>query len=308
MNISALSQGELAHRLKREGIAVRIGPYTIKVRTSVPFVVEGLHRLYADYPLEENAGFSDYHVTLAPPTGLRRWIRPKVDFFFDCYRPFKLLPMQQAFPFFEWGVNWCIAGNSNQYLIIHAATLEKDGRSVILPGAPGSGKSTLCAALACRGWRLLTDELTLIPLHSTAVVPVPRPVGLKNESIEVIRNFEPGAVIGRSTHDTSKGTVAHMQAPLDSILRSNECATPAWIIFPKYRAGAKLRLTPESKGKAFMQMAKHAFNYNVLGEAGFKSLANVIDVCDSYSFSYANLDEAIEIFDGLELPTSSMDV
>jgi predicted ATPase len=31
---------------------------------------------------------------------------------------------------------------------------------VILPAPPGSGKSTLCAALVTRGWRLLSDELT----------------------------------------------------------------------------------------------------------------------------------------------------
>ena len=61
---------------------------------------------------------------------------------------------------------------------------------MLLPAAPGSGKTTLCAGLSLRGWRLLSDEFGLIRPGTTDLVPVPRPMALKNESIDVIRQFD----------------------------------------------------------------------------------------------------------------------
>ena len=43
---------------------------------------------------------------------------------------------------YEWGVNWCIGTTGHCNLILHSAVVEKDGRGVILPAIPGSGKST----------------------------------------------------------------------------------------------------------------------------------------------------------------------
>jgi hypothetical protein len=56
------------------------------------------------------------------------------------------------------------------------------------------------------------------------------------------------------------------------------------------------------QGEAFMQLADSAFNYSALGEEGFRVLANVIDQCDCYSFTYSNLDEAVAVFASLEPP------
>ena len=72
--------------------------------------------------------------------------------------------MAQGFAMFEWGLNWVVANHAHQFAIVHAAAVEKDGRGFIFPGAPGSGKSTLCAALVSRGWRLLSDEMAMISL------------------------------------------------------------------------------------------------------------------------------------------------
>ena len=52
--------------------------------------------------------------------------------------------------------------HAHQYLIIHAAVVEKNGLAAILPAPPGSGKGTLTAGSVLSGWRLLSDELTLI--------------------------------------------------------------------------------------------------------------------------------------------------
>jgi HprK-related kinase A len=299
MKVSDLSFSELADALSVKGITLHAAPFVVHLRTQLPSVVEGIRRMYADYRLEPELNYADFHIEISRPKNLRRWLRPQVSFFHDGKEPFRPLPLNQAFPLFEWGLNWCIANYMHQNLILHAAAVEKGGRVVILPGDPGAGKSTLCAALANRGWRLLTDELTLISLKDHCVLPVPRPVSLKNASIDVIKAFEPSVIMSDLAHDTVKGTVAHMKPPAESVDCRQECVQPAWIIFPKYTAGAKARLEPESKCSAFMRIIKHAFNYSVLGDSGFHAIGKLLDECDCYDFSYSKLDDAIELFDAL---------
>lgn len=300
MKISELSPAQLQQRLRQTGLCIRTGPFVTRVHTSLTTAVEGIGLLYADYPLAEEDAFADFHIRLAPPRGVRRWIMPQVLFLFDGTRTFKPLPADQAFPMFEWGLNWCVSSHAHSYLIIHATVLEKHGHAVIMPAPPGSGKSTLCAALARNGWRLLSDELALIRIADGNIIPLPRPVSLKNASIDIMRDYAPDAVFSRKVSDTIKGTVAHMQAPPDSVARASEPARPGWIIFPRYATGADTRLTALPKARAFMRAADNAFNYSLLGERGFASLAALIDASSCHEFTYSKLDEAIDTFNGLQ--------
>ena len=291
--------------LRRQGITLRTGPFTSRIRTAIPSVAEAIALLYADYPIAQPDDFADFHVRLTRPRNLRRWFKPQVEFRFDGNIPFKPLPLDQAFPMLEWGLNWCVSSHAHNYLILHAAVVEKDSRAAILPAPPGSGKSTLCAALVNRGWRLLSDELALVRPADGMLIPLARPVSLKNASIDIIKRYAPQAVFSRSVSDTQKGTVAHMKAPADSVARSQETAQPAWIIFPKYVPEAPARLEVLSRGRAFMRVADNAFNYSVLGAAGFTTLANLVDTSACYDFSYSKLDEAMEVFAALPFPTTS---
>jgi HprK-related kinase A len=298
--LSSYSSAEFGERLRRRGVYLKTGAFTTRIQTTIPSVAESLALLYADYSVLEDAEFADFHVRMASPSNMRRWFKPQVNFFYDGMTPFKPLPLPHAYPMFEWGLNWCVASKANRYLIIHAAVIEKDGYAVILPAPPGSGKSTLCAALVCRGWRLLSDELALIRPEDAMLMPLPRPISLKNASIDVIRNYEPSTVFSKPVADTTKGTVAHLKVPSDSVTRSAEFAIPAWIVFPKYEAGSEAKLEPLSRARSFMNVAENAFNYSLLGKKGFDTLASVIDASMSYQFTYSRLDDAIDVFSSLK--------
>lgn len=299
MNVSSFTARDLARALRRDGVNIRIGTHTVRIQSPFPAIANNLRLLYANYPLELDAAFADFHVSVKPPRNFRRWLAPQAIFRFDSYVPFKPLPADQAYPLLEWGLNWCFSTQFHRYLVIHAAVLEKNGRALLMPAPPGSGKSTLCAALANRGWRLLSDELTLVAPETTEIIPMCRPVSLKNESIQIIQDFEATVAMGPSAFDTSKGTVGHMRAPTDSVLRSHEMAMPAWIVFPKYEAGSTAQLADHPKASTFMKVADNSFNYSMLGLRGFETVAKLVDRCDCYEFKYSNLDEAITIFNKL---------
>lgn len=281
-------------------LVLKTGPFNVRVASVIPEVIDGLAMLYADFPQSSSEQFADYYVRIFQPSGLRRFWRPQVMFAFDQFTPFKPLPYSQSLPFFEWGFNWCISGYAHQFLIIHAAVVEKNGKALILPGIPGAGKSTLCAALIHSGWRLLSDELTLVDRESGQIIPVPRPVSLKNESIDLIKTAFQDAVFSPTVDDTIKGSVALMKPLKIHIEAMKQSAKPAFIIFPRYQKDVQLELKPVDKAGSFMRIADLSFNYPVLGAEGFVSLENLVKQCETYDFIYdGNFDHALRCFDNL---------
>ncbi|MEQ6340623.1 MAG: HprK-related kinase A [Gammaproteobacteria bacterium] len=301
--LADLSLAQLRQRLRNRGVWLRTGRFTTRIQSPVHLIAEGLHTMYADFSLGEE-DYADFHIRLRSPHGLRSWLRPQVNFSLDGGEPFNPLPLNQAYAMLEWCLNWCVTSNVNTYLILHAAVLERDGRALVLPAPPGSGKSTLCAGLMLSGWRLLSDELTLIDLAKGTIMPLPRPVSLKNASIDVIAAFAPGASFTRRTHDTVKGTICHLRPTAPSITRSDDPAYPAWLVFPHWEADAPATLTPRPKARAFMEAVSNAFNFSLLGAQGFTALGGLIERCDCYDFRYGRLEEAVALFNALELPRS----
>ena len=299
MILSELNSLDLKRQLRGQGLNIRTGPFNFRIQSSIESVAQGLGLLYADYPLSNAGEFVDFTVTLSPGSGLRRWWRPQVSFVYDGKSPFAVLPIDHAFPLLEWAMNWCISTQAHQYLTLHAAVIERHGCAVIMPAPPGSGKSTLCAGLMNRGWRLLSDELTLISLVDGLVVPLGRPVSLKNQSLDVISKFFPDVVMNQVTHDTSKGSVSHMKVQTGHVQRLHEPARPRWVIFPKYVPEARAELTTRSKANCMLELGRNSFNYTVLGLTGFEMLAEVISASDCYDFQYSQLEEAVKIFDQL---------
>jgi HprK-related kinase A len=300
VKLSTWSRHELAERLRKAGVFLHTGPFLSRVRSGIPAVVDGIALLYADYRVSQHADFADFHIALTRPHGLRRWLRPQMHFEFDGVFPFKPLPLAQALPMLEWGLNWCIGNHAHQFLILHAAAIEKNGRAAILPGPAGAGKSTLTAYLVHNGWRLLSDELALLSLADGCVTALARPISLKNQSIDIIERAVPRAIISRRCEDTAKGTVALLKAPSDSVAQIAETARPAWVIFPRYQQGVAASFTPRSKADTLIEVGQNAFNYSIHGKLGFEMLSRLMDDCACYDLSYSDLDQAREIFEALE--------
>lgn len=299
MIVSALSTNELSQRLSNDGLLLKTGPFTFRVRSTLRSILDGIQILYGDYPLDSEENFIDFSIALCPSRGMRRIYHPQVSFSFDGYQPFEPLPIGHAFPMLEWGMNWCIYTYCHQYLLLHSAVIERNGFALIMPAPPGSGKSTLCSALIHRGWRLLSDEFSLISLDDLAISPLCRPVSLKNNSIGLIKAFEPNAVMNSVTHDTSKGSVTHMKIPTQQVRCSGERPLARWIVFPRYVAGSSSQLTPRSRADSMLELGRNSFNYMILGRKGFEVLSQVIETSSCYDFQYSQLDEAIDIFEKL---------
>lgn len=297
MILSEVPETELARRIGAEGLTLECGPFVVRVSSPIAAIPQGLGLLYADYPVLDNDAFADIHIRLVRHRRLGPLGAPQVVFDFDGERPFSPLPLAHAWPCFEWALNWSIASSANYYLVLHAAVLERGGQALIMPGPPGSGKSTLCAALTARDWRLLSDELTLIDMECRGIVPVPRPISLKNQSIQIIRSYIPDGVLSRTVHYTAKGSVAHLKPQSSDVRRAGDNAKPGWIVFPTYVAGAAARLAPRSRADTVLELGNNSFNYHIQGQLGFETVADIVEASRCYDLEYGSLDDAIAAFE-----------
>ncbi len=270
------------------------GRYTVCLATDIPNVSQRVDALYRVESIPYT--FCDFHIRVCQHRSLDNFFLKQAKFTFSERCFFSPLPYEHAFPLLEWGLNWCITNHLNNYLFIHAAVLAQGDSALILPGAPGSGKSTLCAALAFRStWRLLSDELTLYNPQTQTIAPNPRPVALKDGSIDIIKKIYPDLNFTQPIRDTHKGTIAYLRPPTIATDSLNCNAAPKVLIFPRYGASFSTALNQLHPADAMMRLAEQTFNYGILGSDGFKALNQFVRQCRCYELIYdGNLDDAIE--------------
>jgi HprK-related kinase A len=285
-------------RLATTGVQVAIGPFLVHVRSEFSLVSQYLQTLYADFPMSHDAG-GHFEIGVAASHGLRRWVRPQAIMVVNGERPFLPLPARLAGALFEWTLNYCVSRDGHHFVAVHAAVVERHGHALLVSGESGAGKSTLCAALVLDGWRLLSDEFALIDPERGTLSPLPRPVSLKNASIDVIRRRGRDVVYGPEGVDIEDARFVHMKPPASSVRRASEPAVPRVVIFPRWRPGASTSLTRVRKAEVLLRLADQSFNYNYLGVRGFNAIAALARRVEGYELEYSDLDDVLPRLAGL---------
>lgn len=279
---------------------IEIGPFAIGLGQSMSAALSGIRDAYP-YSLQAYDGqLVDFELSVRAPSIARRWVRRCAQFYWDDRAPFHPLPAEQAPLAFEWGLNFAIAKSAHQYILLHAAVLAKDGMAVVMPAPPGSGKSTLTAALMLSGWQLLSDEFALIDPDDGRLIPLPRPISLKNRSIDLIRDFAPGdSRFSKRFAGTKKGDISLLMADADSIALGSRSAQLRWVVFPRWQQAAATELRPFAKGQTLMVLADNSFNLGLHGEKGFNLICDLLQRADCFELTYSQLDQGIAQFEEL---------
>jgi HprK-related kinase A len=274
------------------GLKLEVGPFVIAFEGNDSLLADCLSAHYPDYPLADPSAFPDGRLHLRKRSLHERLLRKPCHICLEDRLSFTNFPPEALLAHLEWSMNWCIASRANWFLMLHAAVLARDEGAIIMPGVPGAGKSTLSAYLMHRGWRLFSDEFTLLTPGTLELKPLPRLIPLKNDSIEVIKAAVPEAEFGPQIPGTRKGRVSHVKPTGEHLRRMHEGAQPRLVVFPRYQAGAATELTALPKSACFAELTQNAFNYVLLGQQAFEMLADLTDRVQSYRLVYSDLAAA----------------
>lgn len=274
-------------------VQLRVGPAIFRIGSTWASPVAALSSLYAGYP-DARGEPADFTVRLLPTQPWRQWVRPSI-FISGDHSLADAAPMalEHGLLAAEMGMNLQMALGWRRHLLLHASTVEKDGRALLMSGESGSGKSTLAALLGERGWRLMGDEFALIDLADGSVVPFPRLVSLKNAAIPAVQAAAGDDRLGPLMAATPKGDIRHLVPRSDAIAAMDRPATPALLLFPRY--GAEGAARPVDKAEAFVRLTHASTNYVALGEAGFRALTGLVNAVPAVALDYASGDEGMAL-------------
>jgi HprK-related kinase A len=276
---------------------MRIGPVGFRIGSDWHTPIAGLERLYYAYPKPKD-GIPHFTVRLEATRWWRRFVRPSVRIAGDHTIPEALpLPLAQGVLAAEMAMNLQMALGQRHYLLLHASSVERDGKVIILTGESGSGKSTLAALLGEHGWRLLGDEFALIEPATGLAYPFPRPISLKNQSIDVMQTRAPSVRFGQRINGTPKGDIRHLIPNAAALEGMDTPGKPALILFPRFGAVQDVREVPPSE--VFIRLTQASTNYVALAERGHMALTHLVTHTPARALDYPDTATVIALVERL---------
>jgi HprK-related kinase A len=278
-------------------LVLSIGNFSARLQSSCASVGVHLHDVYRDYSFVKfDHQLHDQFLNVRPPNLLRglikRQVIPDPGFQF----PAVPLPDSMGALAFEMGLNISVALKTYNRLILHAGVVANDKGGVIISAASGGGKSTLTALLMQEGFRLLSDEFGIIELNGHTLLPYPRPVSLKNASIDVIKEVAGDGWISAVIKDGPKGNVAYRRARYIDIAHACETAVPKLIVFPKFEKGATAAVNKVASADTVMRLIASSTNYQIIGEDAFRAVNHIAKQAKAYEITYGSSADALGLF------------
>ena len=277
--------------LVRHSFTISVGPRTFRIGSDWRAPIDDLAALYDSYPQPRGA-IPNFTVRLEATKPWRRFIRPSVAIAGDYTLP-DAVPVSLAHGLLaaEMAMNLQMALGERRFLLLHASSVEKDGKTLIITGESGSGKSTLSALLGNDGWRFMGDEFALIDPVTGWAHPFPRPISLKNESVALMQELLPSATFGPPMNGTPKGDIRHLVPARDAIAAMRITAPPALILFPRF--GYESAVRDMGVSEVFVRLTQASTNYVMLAEAGYTALTNLVTNTPCRAIDYPDTKTAI---------------
>lgn len=187
-------------------------------------------------------------------------------------------------------LNAWAASQDSPYYVFHAGVVERDGLALLLPGASGSGKSTITAGLLRRGFGLLSDEVAAIDRRTGRVVAYPRLLSLRHDVLDLF-----GVGDGNAGTDS-----AAMVAPEElGGSRAKEARSVALVLAPCFRVGSPLCLEKLSTAGAVMELMASSVTHARTGVEGLDWVIEHLGRLPAFRLSFSNLAEAVDAIEAL---------
>ena len=291
-----LPQEFLKAALLSGSLEMRLGAFTMQLQFSNRTLFDFLVDIYRDAEVRpELEEVTDVSLTVRAPNLIRKFLRPQVVPDPGFIVPALPLPKRLSPLSFEMGLNLAIALKCCRYVNFHAAVVGNSKGGILISAQSGGGKSTLCAALMTEGYHLLSDEFGLVSLDGKLLNAYPRPVSLKDRSIDIVTELTGRDWISDTYTGTPKGNIAYRRVrPMD--VEASMTPVPAkLLLFPIFMKGAPAHVKQLSPSETALRLIPASTNYHLLGEHSFNALAALSNGCQAYEIQYGSTEQSLQI-------------
>lgn len=183
------------------------------------------------------------------------------------------------------------------FLQIHAGVIGDGESALLLPGAPGSGKSTLTGGASAVGFRYLSDELAHLDEDTLEVRPFPMSLTLKEGSIAPLASHHPEAAALPVWVREDLIEVRYLPPPPGALGFDWERSYPVRaVVFPRYAPDVQTTMQPISQGEALQRLMAEALVLpTLLDRRKVRSLARWVRRTPFYELSMSSLPRALEL-------------
>ena len=174
----------------------------------------------------------------------------------------------------------------DNYLLIHAGVVQRDGKAYIFPADGGGGKSTLVAWLFSEGCEVLSDDVGLISLKDGLIYPYPLPIKLLNPPREVITSLLKNRDIIVEHFEFSEGILYYIRyknPPLTG------CKIGSFI-FPRRIKTKDVCIRPLNKKELLLRLIPHCNNLYFQSREAYSFLFKLIEKISGYEFIYGGIE------------------
>lgn len=298
--LNQFNSRDLAAALKAGSLALEAGAFSHVIEGRGSKLVEFMQDVYRDYPVSlYPEDVTDNIVRVRAPNFIRRFIRPQI--LPDPGFEFPSVPMPASMSplVLEMGLNLSVALKTMRFVSFHAGVVDGPDGAIIMSAESGGGKSTLTAALVEQGFRLLSDEFALLGLDEPTLNAYPRPISLKNESIDVVRGLAGEDWISQTVEGSPKGDIAYRRPRASDIADAHKTAKPKLILFPFFEEGLSPLAERLNPAEAIMRLIPASTNYSMLGEPAYRSLLQLVLDAPAYEVSYGTLEDSLKLVEDL---------
>ncbi|MBA7519879.1 hypothetical protein ES705_11967 [subsurface metagenome] len=191
---------------------------------------------------------------------------------------------------------------SKHYLNIHAATIIKDKTCFLFPGSQHCGKTTISIELIKRGYKLLSDDFSIINRKTLKVLPFPRALNIREDTLPLISKFRNNLI------SASEFKIAgEKRWFLDLTKFCGELNVPNLIVFLQLNSKKKSKLEQYSKVRAVLDLIGLIISPYLPGllpsdpQSNLDIIAKLINNGSVYRLTFGDIDNAIDLLLNLEV-------
>jgi hypothetical protein len=263
--------------------------YRFRVRSNLPRAARLLDRLLAPFRARDAAGGNGVPTYSLVGTGEGRF-------------PYALYLDDDCIQQVEYPasmVDYVLAHSTTRaielaagFVAVHAGAATWNGRGILLPAPPDSGKTTLVAGLVRAGFGYLSDETGLVDPEDGLLHPFPRPLAMDDGSIGAL----PGLRQKLPPDHQQYMRFRYHIPPSD--LRSGALGRPCpvrYVVAPRYQGGGKTLLEPISRAAGLTTLVDNSFNFPRFGRRGLTALGDVVRGAECYRLQIGDLPSAVQV-------------